>query len=166
MLSHDFYVFYFCFYIFSFLKNWLPTPLWGVFHNFFLYPSQCPGVPVSQCILHIFKIWISKFPPNLKLLGIFGSTISKCPDLIRKSTPLPTHSLSIKLKLFINHFGSPCGLTLSEFLNSAKMFLIVFHVGPKWARAEQDLSRKCSAWKDFGLWNKIWVPFPSKKYVV
>ena len=31
-----------------------------------------------QCILHIFTIWASKICPNLKLLRIFGSTISKC----------------------------------------------------------------------------------------
>ena len=30
----------------------------------------------------------------------------------------------------------------------------------KWHR--QDLSRKCSAWKDFGLWNKILVPSSSE----
>ena len=48
----------------------------------------------------------------MKLLDIFGDTISKCPDIIRKNTPLLAHSLdssrSIELKLLVNHYESPC----------------------------------------------------------
>ena len=48
----------------------------------------------------------------MKLLDIFGDTISKCPDIIRKNTPLLAHSLdsspSIELNLLVNHYESPC----------------------------------------------------------
>ena len=53
-----------------------------------------------------------KFEKYMKLLDIFGDTISKCPDIIRKNTPLLAHSLdsspSIELKLLVNHYESPC----------------------------------------------------------
>ena len=57
-----------------------------------------------------------KVPTNFEkyrnLLGIFGSTISKCEDLIGKSTLLPAHSMfcspSMKLELFFNHHELPC----------------------------------------------------------
>ena len=48
----------------------------------------------------------------MKLLDIFEDIISKCPDIIRKNTPLPAHSLdssrSIELKLLVNHYETPC----------------------------------------------------------
>ena len=53
-----------------------------------------------------------KFEKYMKLLDIFGDTISKCPDIIRKNTPLLAHSLdsssSIELKLLFSHYESPC----------------------------------------------------------
>ena len=72
-----------------------------------------------QCILHIFKNWASnfalRFEKYIKLLGIFGDAISKCPDIIRKNTPLLAHNLdcspSIELKLLVNQFESPCSST-------------------------------------------------------
>ena len=55
-----------------------------------------------------------KFEKYMKLLDIFGDIISKCPDIIRKNTPLPAHSLdssrSIELKLLVNHYETPCSL--------------------------------------------------------
>ena len=54
----------------------------------------------------------AKFEKYRNLLGIFGSQISKCQDLIEKNIPLPAHSLysslSMKLKLYFNHYESPC----------------------------------------------------------
>ena len=59
-----------------------------------------------------------KFEKYMKLLDIFGDIISKCPDIIRKNTPLPAHSLdssrSIELKLLVNHYETPC--SISSFL--------------------------------------------------
>ena len=53
-----------------------------------------------------------KFEKYMKLLDIFGDIISKCPDIIRKNTPLLAHSLdsnpSIELKLLVNHYELPC----------------------------------------------------------
>ena len=53
-----------------------------------------------------------KFEKYMKLLDIFGDIISKCPDIIRKNTPLPAHSVdssrSIELKLLVNHYEAPC----------------------------------------------------------
>ena len=41
--------------------------------------------------------------------------------------------------------------------NGSIIFLLIQNI------IEQDLiSRECSAWKDFGLLNKIWAPSPSK----
>ena len=55
-----------------------------------------------------------KFEKYIKLLDIFGDIISKCPDIIRKDTPLPAHSLdssrSVELKLLVNHYETPCRL--------------------------------------------------------
>ena len=54
----------------------------------------------------------SKFEKYTNLLGILGRIISKCQDLIRKSTPLPGHSLysspCMKPRLYFNHYESPC----------------------------------------------------------
>ena len=51
----------------------------------------------------------------MKLLDIFGDKISKCPDIIRKNTPLLAHSLdsspSIELKLLVNLYESPCRMS-------------------------------------------------------
>ena len=62
----------------------------------------------------------AKFEKYRNLLGIFGSTILKCKDLIEKSTPLPAHSLysspSIKLKLYFNHYESPCIIVVGVVL--------------------------------------------------
>ena len=70
-----------------------------------------------------------KFEKYMKLLDIFGDTISKCPDIIRKNTPLLAHSLdsspSIELKLLVNLYESPCRMSN----------LMQLHVG--WTSIEQ-----------------------------
>ena len=66
-----------------------------------------------------FQIFSTKVPPKfekyMKVLDIFGDTITKCPDIIRKNTPLLAHSLdsspSIELKLLVNLYESPCRLS-------------------------------------------------------
>ena len=58
-----------------------------------------------------------KFEKYVKLLDIFGDIISKCPDIIRKNTPLPAHSLDsnriIELKLLVNHYETPCSFPVA-----------------------------------------------------
>ena len=62
----------------------------------------------------------------MKLLDIFGDIISKCPDIIRKNTPLPAHSLdssrSIELKLLVNHYETPCTYQVNEKLQEIQIF--------------------------------------------
>ena len=48
----------------------------------------------------------------MKPIGIFGNNISKCPDIMRKRTPISPHRVppvrSNKVKDYFSSVGSPC----------------------------------------------------------
>ena len=48
----------------------------------------------------------------MKPVGIFGNNISKCPDIMRKRTPISPHRVppvrSNKVKDYVSLVGSPC----------------------------------------------------------
>ena len=48
----------------------------------------------------------------MKPVGIFGNNISKCPDIMRKGTPISPHRVppvrSNKVKDYFSSVGSPC----------------------------------------------------------
>ena len=48
----------------------------------------------------------------MKPVGIFGNNISKCPDIMRKRTPISLHRVppvrSNKVKDYVSSVGSPC----------------------------------------------------------
>ena len=43
----------------------------------------------------------------INILGMFGETISKCPDIIRKNTTLLAHSLYSSLSIELKLLGHP-----------------------------------------------------------
>ena len=84
-------------------------------------------VILAQQYWHLFTPWFSmyftysknlsiKVPPKfenyMKLFRTFKGTISKYPNIKRKTTPFPASrlysSLSMELKLLINHYWTPC----------------------------------------------------------
>ena len=74
-----------------------------------------------------------KFKKYMKLLDIFEETISKCPDFIRKNTPLLAHSLdyslSKELKLLVNHYESPCRNNMCTGGESSNIWLVFTRTG-------------------------------------
>ena len=70
--------------------------------------------------MHFHKY--SKYKPSntpicekyIKPVGIFGNNISKCPDIMRKRTPISLHRVppvrSNKVKDNVSSVGSPCML--------------------------------------------------------
>ena len=111
---------------------WVLNLFWGTFAGWVIWKTILNFLSNVnfQCILHIFKNWASnfalRFEKYIKLLGIFGDVISKCPDIIRKNTPILAHSLnsspSIEQKLLVNHYESPCTFTFmwKAFKNEMK----------------------------------------------
>ena len=59
------------------------------------------------------------------VIEIFGNYISKCPNLMKKRTPVPAYilllSLSNKLKLLVNHYGTPCIILECSFIDCVVM---------------------------------------------
>ena len=65
-----------------------------------------------QCVVYIFKMWASKLPPNLKNAWNSLEFLAAQFKFFWKNTLLPAPSLysspSIELKLFFDHYESPC----------------------------------------------------------
>ena len=55
----------------------------------------------------------------MKPVGIFGNNISKCPDIMRKRTPISPHRVqSNKVKDYVSSVGSPCNGTKPNLIVS------------------------------------------------
>ena len=105
---------------------------------------------------HIFSTKVPlKFEKCMKLLYIFGDKISKRPDIIRKNTPLPAYSLdssrSIKLKLLVKHYETPCSLVIMSFVLSGlpTSQILVFSFTQSWTIFGKSpaVCQKCSPLK-------------------
>ena len=61
----------------------------------------------------------------MKLFGIFGNNISKCPDIMKKRTPISLHRVppvwSNKVKDYVSSVGSP--VHKEHFILSQKRIL-------------------------------------------
>ena len=73
----------------------------------------------------------------MKPVGIFGNNISKCPDVMRKRTPISPHRVppvpSNKVKDYVSSVGSPCILgrlsrCLFFLLPSKPGIKLIFHI--------------------------------------
>ena len=60
------------------------------------------------------------------VIEFFGNYISKCPNLMKKRTPVPAYilllSLSNKLKLLVNHYGTPCTFKTIQRMGGGQSF--------------------------------------------
>ena len=107
---------------------WVRGDWWFHFKPYFLWNKES------------FSLSPLNFEKYIKLLVIFGDTISKFAILIRKITPLSAassySSLSIELKLFVNHYESTC--IFQYFLNLVKMKTFSVFIVPSHFLKDED----------------------------
>ena len=69
-----------------------------------------------------------------KIFGTFEGTISKCPNMIRKNTFFLAFRLypspSTKLKLFVNHYGTPSNIQI--FVGPLKIPKLIMEFSLGW----------------------------------
>ena len=113
-----------------------------------------------QCILHVFKIWASKFLPNLKntetSLEFLEAQFQNVRISLKKSTPLLAHSLysspSMKLKLFHLDYGTPCTKFSNLNLDSFNLNYIRAYIFPR-----NKIPKGGSNWQ-VNLKKRVWLP--------
>ena len=63
------------------------------------------------------------------VIEFFGNYISKCPNLMKKRTPVPAYilllSLSNKLKFLVNHYGTQTVMRVGE----EPIFTMILYIG-------------------------------------
>ena len=99
--------------------------------------------------------------------GVLNLNNSDEPEFIRKwRVPFLINQIemmNIRIRLLINRIRV-CSIRVIPIRNRMHSMNIPYEPNNTriFQRVKQDLSRKCSDWKDFGLWKKILIPSPSQ----